>query len=116
MEHRSFRRDKRKKLTFIVWLRSQTLLVCVVTGAAEHLSSPLKMIIAVLEAMALGSVLGMFLRMVSGMIEGAIVGMAVNMTVMATAPWDFGRILGMWHLEESSELSSVFPYGISTVT
>jgi hypothetical protein len=82
----------------------------------EHLSFPLRMIIAVLEAMALGSVLGMFLRMVSGMIEGAIVGMAVSMTVMAVGALGFWGDLGNVAFGGSSELSSVFPYGISTVT
>lgn len=100
MEHRSHRRERSEKPIFIMWLRSQTLLVCVVTGAGvallitvavpEQLSFPLRMIIAMLEAMALGSILGMFLRMVSGMIEGTIAGMAVSMAVMAAGT------LGFW--------------------
>jgi hypothetical protein len=86
----------REKPIFILWLRSQTLLVSVVAGISvslllsvavpETLVLPLRMIIAMLEAMALGSVVGMFLGMVSGMIEGTIVGMAVSMAVMLAGP------------------------------
>ena len=107
MEHSPHNREKKKKPHFMLWLKSQTLLVCVVAGTCvsllvhvampEQFTFPLKMILAMMEAMILGSMLGMFLRMVSGMLEGAIAGMAVSMTFMAI---------------ESLGLSSLFWYAI----
>jgi hypothetical protein len=94
----------REKPIFVLWLRSQTLLVSVVAGTSvsfllsvavpETLGLPLRMIIAMLEAMALGSVVGMFLGMVSGMIEGTIVGMAVSMAVMLGGPLGLRTLTG----------------------
>ena len=102
MEHSLHSREKKNKSLLLMWLKSQTLLVCVVAGVSvsllvsvaipEQLTFPLKMILAMIEAMILGSILGMFLRMVSGMIEGAIVGMAVSMTVMATESLGFSSL------------------------
>jgi hypothetical protein len=79
-------------------------MVCVVTGAGvallisvavpEQLSFPLRMIIAMLEAMTLGSILGMFLRMVSGMIEGSIAGMAVSMVLMSAGAMGLRYVSG----------------------
>ena len=87
---------------FVSWLKSQTLLVCAVTGVCvsllvsvavpEQLFFPLKMILSMIEAMILGSILGMFIRMVSGMIEGAIAGMAVSMAVMVTGSLGFSSL------------------------
>jgi hypothetical protein len=101
---------------FVSWLKSQTLLVCVVTGVGvallvsvavpEQLILPLKMILLMIEAMILGSILGMFLRMVSGMIEGAIVGMAVSMTVMAIGSLGFSSLF--WYAGMGGITGTIF--------